>query len=112
MKSCERVCDDSQAVTKLLKGKTGKISVSNECSYYRALSMARTRRTDQFSQQVRERDGMCVITKIKCMGSWIHGFMDSWVRFHSAHNFPTTHETVLDQAENSPRKGGFHSVHK
>lgn len=37
-----RYVTDSQAVTHLPKGRTGKITVTDECSYLRALSIANT----------------------------------------------------------------------
>ena len=98
-------------VTQLLKGKIGQITVTDECPYFRALSIASTRRTDQFKQQVRERDGMCVITKIRKSSTW--------AGFHAAHIFPAAHENLLDMdhalrscitLKNSPRESGIHSV--
>ena len=102
---------DSQAATQLLKGKTGQVTVTDECSYFRALSHATTRRTDQFKEQVRERDQMCVITKIR--------YTFTWALFHAAHIFPAAYENVLDlddalrsciTLKNSPRESGIHSV--
>ena len=104
----------SHVFTQLLKGKTGKITVTDECSYLRALSIATTRRTDKFTQQVRERDGMCVITKVKKSAR-----TTTWTSFHAAHIFPAAYENVLceDDAlrncitlKNSPRESGIHSV--
>ena len=102
---------DFQAFTQLLEGKTGKITLTDECPYFRALSMASTRRTDQFKQEVRERDGMCVITKIP--------IDDTWAGYHAAHIFPSAYENLLDTDDalkscitlkNSPPESGIHSV--
>lgn len=57
-------------------------------SYPRALSIANTRRTDQFKQEVGECDGMLVITKIK--------HMDSWFSFHATDIFPIAYKDMLD----------------
>ena len=95
----------------ITKGKTGKITVTDECSYFRALSVASTPRTDQFKQQVRERDGMCVITKVR--------YIYTWAAFHAAHICPAAYENLLDKDDalgscitlkNSPRESGIHSV--
>ena len=104
----------SHAVTQLLKGKTGKIKVTGECSHFRALSNATTSRTDRFRQQVRERDGMCVITKVK-----LSSRTPKWAPFHTAHIFPAAYENLLYEDDdlrnsitlkNSPRESGIHSV--
>ena len=109
--SCQKVCDWFSSTHTITKGKTGKITVTDEFPYYRALSIASTRRTDQFKQDVRERDGMCVITKIRKSSTW--------AGFHAAHIFPAAYENLVhnDQdlrscitLKNSPRESGIHSV--
>lgn len=104
----------SHEVTQLLKGKTGKITVTDECPIFRALSIASTPRSDKFRQQVRERDGMCVITKVRKSPR-----SSTWATFHAVHIFPAAYENLLyeDDAlrncitlKNSPRESGIHSV--
>lgn len=103
-----------RAVKQLLKGKTGKIRVTDERPIFRALSRASTPLTDKFREQVRERDGMCVITKVKKSPRSL-----SWATFHAAHISPVAHENLLSEddalrnsitVKNSPRESGIHSV--
>lgn len=104
----------SHAVTQILKGIIGKFTVTDECSYFRGLSIASAPQTDKFRQQVRECDGVCVITKVKkSLRS------STWETFHAAHIFPAAYENLLNEDDalrncitlnNSPRESGIHSV--
>ncbi|KAJ8103590.1 HNH endonuclease-domain-containing protein [Lipomyces tetrasporus] len=70
----------------------GIITVTDERCIARALSRSvSTRRNRKFREQVRNRDGKCVITGLPNPVA----FMNDWTSFEAAHIFPLSHEELF-----------------
>ncbi|KAK9373310.1 HNH endonuclease-domain-containing protein [Lipomyces chichibuensis] len=70
----------------------GMITVTDERSIARVLSRSvSTRRNRNFREQVRKRDGTCVITGLDNPVA----FINDWTSFEAAHIFPLSHEELF-----------------
>jgi HNH endonuclease len=89
------------------------MEVNDEIVYTRAMSIQTGTRVQAFRDQVRERDGRCVVTKLENPGK-VFGL---WRGFEAAHIFPLAYEQQWHEHNYSrwvtlppPRGGTINSV--